>query len=82
MTPEEAGAACDREYGCITCSDQGILMRVSEISTDGLARCTDPEGELAEVEVDLVDGVVAGDMLLVHAGVALARVDRPVPEHA
>lgn len=68
-----AAPVCDHEYGCITCSDQGILMRVTGLA-DGLAQCTDPDGNLTEIDAELIDGVNTGDVLLVHAGVALARV--------
>ncbi len=67
-------AACDRERGCITCSDEGVLLRVVGRGMDGLTLCADAEGRMAEVNVDLIDGVAEGDVLLVHAGVALVRV--------
>ena len=60
--------SCDEGH-CITCSDEGVPMRVLEI--DGsLARC---EGGV-EVMTDLVGDVEPGDELLVHAGVALVRL--------
>jgi len=67
-------AACDRERGCITCSDEGVLLRVVGSGIDGLTVCDDAEGRRAEVNADLIDGVAEGDVLLVHAGVALVRV--------
>jgi len=70
-------AACDRDRGCITCSDEGVLLRVVGSGIDGLTVCADAEGRLAEVNVDLIDGVAEGDVLLVHAGVALVRVGGP-----
>ena len=57
---------------CITCGDVAIPMRV--ISTggeDGLADCVTEEGETAAVDLSLVDGVNAGDSVLVHACVAI-----------
>ncbi len=57
---------------CITCGDVAIPMRV--ISTggeDGLADCVTEEGETAAVDLSLVDGVSAGDSVLVHACVAI-----------
>ncbi|MBA3659202.1 MAG: HypC/HybG/HupF family hydrogenase formation chaperone [Gemmatimonadales bacterium] len=44
------------------------------VKEDGLALCADAEGRPAEVEVDLIDRVAEGDVILVHAGVALVRV--------
>jgi hydrogenase maturation factor len=56
---------------CVTCSDEGVELRVLEARADGIAVC---EGEV-EVMTDLVGAVEAGDAVLVHAGVAIARVD-------
>jgi hydrogenase maturation factor len=46
-------------------------MRVSALQPGGLALC---DGDV-EVMTDLVGAVDVGDVLLVHAGVALARVE-------
>ena len=55
---------------CITCSDEGVEMRVVEARDDGLAVCDGGD----EVMTDLLGSVAAGDVVLVHAGVAIARV--------
>ena len=55
---------------CITCSDEGVPMRVVESAGEGLAICDDG----VEVMTDLVGAVEPGDELLVHAGVALMRL--------
>jgi hydrogenase maturation factor len=61
---------------CITCADEGVIARVIELdASTGLARCAGEQGEELAVEVAFVDAVAAGDALLVHAGVALARVE-------
>ena len=65
-------SACDPHEGCITCGDVGVEMRVVRLD-EGLALC-EAEGERREVEVALVDGVAAGDRLLVHADVALVKL--------
>jgi hydrogenase maturation factor len=60
---------------CITCSDEGVPMRVLELDDRrGLALCERGDGEHATVEIALVDPVEPGDELLVHAGVALIRL--------
>ncbi len=65
----------DRQNHCVTCSDEGIPMRVVRIDERrGLALCEDTEGKRTSVETALVDGVSSGDTLLVHAGTALTRV--------
>jgi hypothetical protein len=61
---------------CITCADEGVIARVVELdATTGLARCAGEDGGELAVDVALVDAVTPGDALLVHAGVALARVE-------
>jgi hypothetical protein len=61
--------SCDEGFHCVTCSDEGVPMRVLEAG-DGLAVC---EGGV-EVLTGLVGPVAAGDELLVHAGTALVRL--------
>ena len=62
-------SACGDDH-CITCSDEAVPMRVTEVRSDGTARCGD-----AEVMTDLVGDVAPGDELLVHAGAAIARAE-------
>jgi hydrogenase maturation factor len=60
---------------CITCSDEGVAMRVIEAAADGIALCASEEGgDASEVMTDLVGSVAPGDAVLVHAGVALTRL--------
>ena len=54
---------------CVTCSDEGVPMRVLDAGEDGVAVC-----DGGEVMVDLVGPVAPGDTVLVHAGVAIARL--------
>lgn len=63
--------ACSDPHHCVTCSDEGVPMRVVEAGVGGTALC---EGEV-EVMTDLVGRVDTGDRLLVHAGVALQRLE-------
>ena len=59
---------------CITCSDEGIPMKVERIDEDrGLALCAGEDGSKSTVEIALVS-VEPGDRVLVHAGVALAEL--------
>lgn len=66
---------CVTEGHCVTCSDEGIPMRVAELAGDGLAICVDDEGTRSDVLTALIDEVCPGDLLLVHAGTALLRLD-------
>ena len=74
---EENVAACHPEAGCITCGDEGVEMRVLSVDTyTSLALCTDEGGGAAsEVDLGIVAGVAPGDVLLVHAAVALTRLE-------
>jgi len=59
---------------CITCSDEGIPMRVEKLDTERvLALCVAQDGAKSTVEIELVAPVEIGDELLVHAGVALVK---------
>jgi hydrogenase maturation factor len=84
---------CDDPNHCITCSDEGVPMRVvSYDASAGLAWCVDAAdrraeegttedmtGGMTEVMTALVESVCVGDLLLVHAGTALMRLERDVP---
>jgi len=63
---------------CITCSDEGLPMRVRVLadSESGLSICVDADGADQLVAVDLVEPVAVGDDVLVHAGVAIAHMGR------
>ena len=74
MRPDiSSPAACSRAPdGCITCGDEGIVMRVLQVDeTRGLALCETAGGERSTVEIALVDAG-PGDDVLVHAGTAIA----------
>jgi hydrogenase expression/formation protein HypC len=58
---------------CITCSDEAIAMTVVRVDEErALALCEDERGARTSVEIALVEPVSPGDVLLVHAGTALA----------
>ena len=51
-------------------------MLVRRVDGDrGLALCAADDGSTSTVEIALVEPVVPGDRLLVHAGVALVELD-------
>jgi hydrogenase maturation factor len=67
---------CESGHGCITCGDQAFEMQVVAVDTDrGLAVCVDDDGQPAEIDTLLVEPALPGERLLVHAGVAIARLD-------
>jgi hydrogenase maturation factor len=62
---------------CITCGDEGVPMWVLRIDDRrALALCCAEDGSKSSVEISLVDPVEPGDLLLVHAGVALVKLER------
>jgi hydrogenase assembly chaperone HypC/HupF len=64
--------------GCITCSDEALPLRVQAIDAErGLALCEHADGARSSVETALVDPVAVGDVLLVHAGTAIAHAAAP-----
>ena len=69
---------CVAEH-CITCSDEGLPLRIVALDGDGLATCRDeaaPDAPSATVDIQLVGDVAPGDLVLAHAGVALALLER------
>jgi hydrogenase maturation factor len=66
--------SCDDDH-CVTCSDEAAPMRVDAVRPAGIAVCAG-----TEVMTDLVGPVEPGDVLLVHAGVALQRLAEPPRE--
>jgi hydrogenase expression/formation protein HypC len=59
---------------CITCSDEAVPVRITKLRPDDLALVTTEAGTLEEISIALVDAGV-GDVVLVHAKEAIARVD-------
>jgi hydrogenase maturation factor len=61
---------------CVTCGDDGVPMTVVLVDeARGLALCEDGGGARTTVEIALVGFVAPDDMLLVHAGTALTRLE-------
>lgn len=70
----------DEGESCSICGDEGQVGEVLEIAAgESTARLRLPGGE-RHVAIELVEDVKAGDRLVVHLGVAIARVrEAPVP---
>jgi hypothetical protein len=62
------------EQVCVTCSDEGRLGEVVTASADGLAAVRTARG-VESVVTTLVDPVATGELILVHAGTAISRLD-------
>jgi HupF/HypC family protein len=64
---------CTEEV-CVTCSDEGRLGEVVSASGDGSATVRTARG-VENVITALIGPVAAGDLLVVHAGTAISRLD-------
>jgi hydrogenase maturation factor len=59
---------------CVTCSDEGRVAEVRSVHSDGLVEVM-VNGTYETIDASLVDRVEPGDLLLVHAGVALTTLE-------
>jgi hydrogenase maturation factor len=60
---------------CITCGDEALPLTVLRVDeTRGLALCEAEAGAHESVEIALVAPVAPGEVLLVHAGTAIANL--------
>jgi hypothetical protein len=62
------------EEVCVTCSDEGRMGEVVSPSADGMAAVRTARG-VESVATALIDPVVAGELVLVHAGTAIGRIE-------
>jgi acyl-coenzyme A thioesterase PaaI-like protein len=58
---------------CVTCGDEAVAMVVLKLLTGSMAIVA-LDTTTTEVDITFVDGVEPGDQLLVHGGVALAKL--------
>jgi len=68
------GAACQVGTPCVTCSDEGRLGEVVTVEDATVAAVRTADGE-AVVDTTIVGPVHPGDLLLVHAGSAIALLE-------
>lgn len=62
------------EEVCLTCSDEGRLGEVITAAADGVATVRTARGA-ERVETTLIGPVAATDLVLIHAGTAISRVE-------
>lgn len=60
---------------CTLCGDEAVPAVVLSVDPATDTGTIEIEGERRSVALDLVQGVGAGDTVLVHQGFAIARVD-------
>lgn len=85
MSERDRMTAASRSAGgaehCVTCGDDGDPMTVVVVdAARGLALCSGEDGVRMTVETALLDPVVPGQRLLVHAGTAIARLEQEAPQ--
>ena len=72
---DDVSCALDAEGHCITCTDEALQVRVLYVDEEnGLAQVT-LNGAVEEIDISLVESIAPGDIVLVHGGVAIERVD-------
>jgi hypothetical protein len=69
LTPE---AECTDEV-CVTCSDEGRVAEVRAVLAEGRVEVL-AGGQAEQIDGRLVDGLRPGDLVLVHAGVAVTSL--------
>jgi hydrogenase expression/formation protein HypC len=72
----EAVACSLDQDGCLTCGDVAVPVTVRHAGEFD-AVCVDGYGHEGRVAIELVGPVEAGDRLLVHAGVAIEKLEAP-----
>ncbi|MGH2767844.1 MAG: HypC/HybG/HupF family hydrogenase formation chaperone [Actinomycetota bacterium] len=72
---EYQAVACSiDDEGCLTCGDVAVPVTVS-LAGDRDVLAVDSHGNEGRVAVELVGPVAVGDRLLVHAGIAIERLE-------
>lgn len=71
-----AGADCGDEV-CITCSDEGRVVEVVSVGPRGAddRACVKAAGRLESIDISLIEPPAPGDLLIVHAGSAITRLE-------
>ena len=64
----------DVAWSCPTCKDEGTPARILSLEPDNVAKVW-MKGATSEVALDLLDGLQAGDFILVHLDIAIARLN-------
>ena len=65
--------SCAPDERCVTCSDDGVLAEVQTVDGTGAAVVRTALGT-ETIDVSLVAPVTADELVLVHAGTAIAKV--------
>ncbi len=71
----EASCTRDAQGHCLTCSDEALPARVVHVEHETGIALVEIQCSQQEVDITLVEGIEPEDWLLVHGGVAIARMD-------
>ena len=66
--------ACSVIDGCLVCGDVAVPVTVVEAGEPD-AICADDHGQQGSVGIELIAPVAVGERLLIHGGVAIARLE-------
>jgi hypothetical protein len=71
-----AGPSCEPDaYGhCVTCADEAQQVRVLSVDDAAGLALAEVHGITGEVDISLVDNLAPGDIILIHGGVAIAKL--------
>jgi hydrogenase maturation factor len=72
---EGASASANGGAVCITCSDEGRVAEVRAVLADGRVEVL-AAGQAEQIDGRLVEGLRPGDLVLVHAGVAVTTLSQ------
>jgi hypothetical protein len=75
LPADEAYCSLDAEGHCTTCSDEALQVQVLSVDQENGLALVAIDDSSEEIDVTLLERVEPGDILLVHGGVAIARVD-------
>lgn len=79
MTDLERYGSCTlADDGCTTCGDVAVPVRVVRRAGECAVLCEDRTGRRAVVMTDFTPSAGPGDVLLIHSGVSIARIE---PSH-
>ncbi|HEX2911858.1 MAG TPA: HypC/HybG/HupF family hydrogenase formation chaperone [Chloroflexia bacterium] len=70
------GFAARDTFRCATCADEALPGKVLRIMSEEAFAEVEMGADTALVDVSLVENVAPGEILLIHAGVALGRASK------
>ena len=66
----------DSDYHCLTCADEAVAVKVVRLDQEVGLALVEGNNQVEEIDITLVEDVAVGDILLAHAGVAIAHQEK------